>query len=170
MRENIEIYKESFVDIKVIYNMPEKEKRYRACEATYEALTGERAAIEETVGALNECKKTLASNYRHLEEELALALRTLGNKIIFFIDAFVHDYTDLFREVSLSCCESKEALSAVPLTSFEAELAVEITEDYFEEPVPSPKCELMPAFVVHHRKIRPNKYPEFGKLVASYIR
>ncbi len=38
---NIESYKSSFTDVKLIYNMDEKIKRFNACEATFKNLTEE---------------------------------------------------------------------------------------------------------------------------------
>ena len=39
MLTNIESYKSSFTDVKLIYNMDEKNKRFNACEGTFKNLT-----------------------------------------------------------------------------------------------------------------------------------
>ena len=46
MISNIESYKNSFTDVKLIYNMDEKNKRFNACEGTYKNLMEELEAIE----------------------------------------------------------------------------------------------------------------------------
>ena len=38
MGSNIDNYKETFTDVKIIYNMDEKIKRYNVCETTYKNL------------------------------------------------------------------------------------------------------------------------------------
>lgn len=45
MISNIESYKNSFTDVKLIYNMDEKNKRFNACEGTYKNLMEELEAI-----------------------------------------------------------------------------------------------------------------------------
>ena len=39
MLNQIEAYKDSFTDVKLIYNTQQKTKRYATCEATYQTLT-----------------------------------------------------------------------------------------------------------------------------------
>jgi hypothetical protein len=41
----IESYKNSFTDVKLIYNMDEKNKRFNACEANYCTLSEELKVI-----------------------------------------------------------------------------------------------------------------------------
>ena len=38
MGSNIDNYKETFTDVKIIYNMDEKIKRYNVCQTTYKTL------------------------------------------------------------------------------------------------------------------------------------
>jgi hypothetical protein len=45
MIANIEAYKSSFTDVKLIYNMDEKIKRFNACEGTYKNLLEELETI-----------------------------------------------------------------------------------------------------------------------------
>ena len=42
----IEAYKDSFTDVKLIYNAQQKSKRYAACETAYEALSEELAVLQ----------------------------------------------------------------------------------------------------------------------------
>jgi hypothetical protein len=41
----MESYKSSFTDVKLIYNMDEKNKRFNACEATFRNLSEELEVI-----------------------------------------------------------------------------------------------------------------------------
>lgn len=41
MISNIEFYKESFTDVKLIYNMDEKNKRFTVCDSNYKNLMEE---------------------------------------------------------------------------------------------------------------------------------
>lgn len=60
----MEEYKNSFTDVKLIYNMQEKNKRYMACEVTYKCLLEELDIIEEKLGQLNEEKVHIISAYK----------------------------------------------------------------------------------------------------------
>jgi hypothetical protein len=42
----MDYYKNSFTDVKLIYNMDEKNKRYLACEQNYKSLLEELETIE----------------------------------------------------------------------------------------------------------------------------
>lgn len=53
MVNSIEYYKESFTDVRVIYNIDEKVKRYNACETTYKTLQEELDTIEKKVTQLS---------------------------------------------------------------------------------------------------------------------
>jgi hypothetical protein len=57
MQQNIELYKASFTDVKLIYNTDEKIKRYLACEANYKLLIEEIKMIEEKLMIVNQLKK-----------------------------------------------------------------------------------------------------------------
>lgn len=63
MISNIESYKNSFTDVKLIYNMDEKNKRFNACEGTYKNLMEELEAIEEKLKLVNEEKQQIADSY-----------------------------------------------------------------------------------------------------------
>lgn len=45
MISQMESYKSSFTDVKLIYNMDEKNKRFNACEATFRSLSEELEVI-----------------------------------------------------------------------------------------------------------------------------
>jgi hypothetical protein len=49
MIANIELYKSSFTDVKLIYNMDEKNRRYNNCEGIFKNLIEEIKAIEEKI-------------------------------------------------------------------------------------------------------------------------
>ena len=53
---NIELYKESFTDVRLIYNRDEKLRRYVLCEANYSELMVEYRDISELVVSLTEDK------------------------------------------------------------------------------------------------------------------
>jgi len=53
MIASIEYYKETFTDVRVIYNMDEKIKRYTACENTFKNLQEELDTIEKKVTQLS---------------------------------------------------------------------------------------------------------------------
>ena len=56
MGSNIDNYKETFTDVKIIYNMDEKIKRYNVCETTYKTLQDELGNINKKVSQLSEEK------------------------------------------------------------------------------------------------------------------
>lgn len=41
MLQNVEMYKASFTDVKLVYNADERIKRYVACESTYKGMIEE---------------------------------------------------------------------------------------------------------------------------------
>lgn len=49
MMTNIDLYKSSFTDVKLIYNMDEKNRRYNNCEGVFKNLIEEIRVIEEKV-------------------------------------------------------------------------------------------------------------------------
>lgn len=49
MTSNIEAYKSSFMDVKIIYNKDEKIKRYNECVYTYKNLEEDLAIINKKV-------------------------------------------------------------------------------------------------------------------------
>ena len=53
MGSKIDSYKETFTDVKIIYNMDEKNKRFNACEGVYRTLQEELANINKKVGQLS---------------------------------------------------------------------------------------------------------------------
>lgn len=53
MINSIESYKETFTDVKIIYNIQEKMKRYTICENHYKTLQEELEIIEQKVAQLS---------------------------------------------------------------------------------------------------------------------
>lgn len=55
--QNLENYKASFTDVKLIYNNDEKIKRYIACENIYRTMMEDLKAIDDKIAIANKFKK-----------------------------------------------------------------------------------------------------------------
>lgn len=54
MLTSVDLYKETFTDVKIIYNMDEKNKRYAICEANHKNLLEELDTIEQKTSQLSQ--------------------------------------------------------------------------------------------------------------------
>ena len=71
MMAAIDSYKNSFMDVRIIYNTDEKVKRYNECQRTYLQLQHDKTVIEDRVKAMNVGRDELATHYSKLEKQLS---------------------------------------------------------------------------------------------------
>lgn len=88
MLQNVEQYKASFTDVKLVYNPDERIKRYITCENTYKGMVDEVKNIEEKLIITNQLKKEVIENYKNIEYEFISAIKIVGNRVITLAELF----------------------------------------------------------------------------------
>ena len=94
MMNNIEAYKNSFIDVKVIYNTEEKLKIYGECLQNYKRLVELSKLIQIKVGDLNGKKESLRECYEILQKQLQNFTISFASKYIEELRKF---YEGLFK-------------------------------------------------------------------------
>ena len=82
MSSNVEAYKSSFMDVKIIYNRDERIKRYNECVYTYKNLEEDLAIINRKVEELNKDRAGLVERYLILERQLTNFTSSFATKYI----------------------------------------------------------------------------------------
>jgi archaellum component FlaC len=95
MLASIDSYKETFTDVKIIYNIQEKMKRYTICENNYKALQEELDNIEQKVAQLSEEKVEIIEAYKDIDKEFTLTLKAIGSKLIAMSRSFMADFCEM---------------------------------------------------------------------------
>ena len=78
----IELYKDSFSDVNLIYNLDEKVKRYENCQSTYRITEGLFKGMGEKCGELLEKKKGVSTQYNRLLEEFEKGIKAIADNAI----------------------------------------------------------------------------------------
>jgi hypothetical protein len=107
---SIDYYKETFTDVKIIYNIDEKIKRYKVCENNHKTLMEELECIDKKVEELSEEKKAIIEAYKNIDREFMLTLKAAGGKLITSTKIFVGNFCSMQQIVISYFAEKKFAL------------------------------------------------------------
>lgn len=154
MLENIDYYKISFTDVKLIYNVDEKNKRFAVCENNYKTLMEELAAVEEKMAQVSAEKDEIVEGYRDIAKEFILTLKAIGSKLIALCRSFVFDFCLMQKNINTYLAEKKYTLEQIELKTFFSADSVFDDADYYDVEIDLKKCEIFPAFVLYHKNIK----------------
>lgn len=81
--------------------------------------------------------------------------------------SFVSDFCEMEKIIITYLAEKKFTLEKIELkTFFNSETKLKI-EDFFDIEIDPAKLEFYPAFVVYHKNIKEEYYPQLGKLLMA---
>lgn len=166
----IEQYKQTFTDVKIIYNMDEKNKRYNLCESVYKALTEELGNIQGKVSQLSIEKADIVDAYKGIDKEFTLTLKAIGSKLIAICKAFVSDFCQMEKIIITYLAEKKFTLEKVELKTFFNSDSKLNFEDYFDVQIDPHKLDCYPVFVVYYKHFKEEYYPQLGNLLQSVMK
>jgi hypothetical protein len=170
MVDNIEYYKVSFTDVKLIYNVDEKNKRFAVCEANYKTLMDELAAVEDKTAQVTAEKTEIVEAYRDIAKEFVLTLKAIGSKLIALSRSFMFDFCQMQKNVNTYLAEKKFTLEQIELKTFFSADSTFRDGEYYEVEIDLKRCEVFPAFVVYHKEMREESFPQIGKLMNGYLK
>ena len=170
MLTSIDLYKETFTDVKIIYNMDEKTKRYAICEANNKSLMDELDTIEKKTDQLSQEKTDIINSYKEIDKEFALTLKAIGSKLISMSKSFIADFCQMEKIIITYLAEKKFTLEKIELkTFFNSETKLKV-EDFFDVEIDPGKLEFYPVFVVYHKNIKEEYYPQLGTLFKAVVK
>jgi hypothetical protein len=132
MMGSIDLYKATFTDVKIIYNMDEKKKRYGICEGNHKALQEELDNIDQKVVQLSEEKDQIIEAYKDIDKEFTLTLKAVGSKLIAMSRSFVFDFCQMEKIIITYLAEKKFTLEKVELKTFFTSDSKLQLSDYFD--------------------------------------
>jgi hypothetical protein len=110
MIANIEMYKNSFTDVKLIYNMDEKNRRYNNCEGSYKNLIDEIKVIEEKVAELNRDKNEVVEAYKVIKNEFNVTSTALAKIFIHLARLFSSKFSNFQNSIIIFFANSRSSL------------------------------------------------------------